>query len=272
MEGLNKNISIFEKNRRETGKSQKVEKDRLEALEMPIDFRTVKIKDYEAIREKAKGSIVTDKIVNKILEAIEEKEQTRGTSKFAEIENFLIKTCINLKDQDIDYIMDQLGKKFFETLKRARPDLLGRTEGKVLDIMSSRSIKSTISFIRERAWQLAGRRFLIGFNNRLDATRKIDLVEVIFGETNSVVKKMNFVQIKSSPPRDRDIEDIVKAHRNFVDYGMLNLDEIEKLDPSSHKTKIDSIDSIIAVGPDITNRVEIFNSGQDSRGAFAMAV
>lgn len=268
-------ISLLEKDTHiKTGKFPG-HQERISNLEIPVDLNTIKAGQYNELLAKAREEILNDEsLLNKILQAITAKTQDRAVIKFAEVENILVEKCINLTENDTDNLIRQLGKKFLDYIKsgnkiseitgQVREDLLtGRFN------IDSRGIKSVVSFIRERVKLLIkkpAQRFILGFNNRLDATRKIDLVEIILGETDTIIEQLNFIQVKSSSPTNEEVSHIVREHKIFAHRDILSLKDIENSELPGHKISINSVNSITTIGPRIINQVEVFNSEQDIRG------
>ena len=251
--------------------------EKVTGLGIPIDPTRVKKNVYDDILIQARQEILDDEnLLKSIFEAITAKNRDGAVIKFAEVENILVEKCINLTDNDIDNTIRQLGKKFLDYVKLenrmlqingpARQELMtGRFN------IDSRGIKSVVNFVRERTRLLMSgpkQNFVIGFNNRLDAGKKIDLIEIIFGETDSIIEQLNLIQVKSSPPTEDERNNILERHNSYANYSILSLKEIEKLELAS-RVSINSVASIIAVGPKIIKRVEVYNSGQSGKGALA---
>jgi hypothetical protein len=277
MEGIHQ-VSILEKDAhtkpgRFPGHGEKVSE-----LSIPIDLNAIKKSQYDELLTKSREEILNDEnLLNKILQAITAKTQDRAVIKFAEVENILVEKCINLTENDIDSVIRQLGRKFLDYIRYSNKisEITGQTREDLLTgrfNIDSRGIKSVIGFVRERVKLLMKKptqRFILGFNNRLDAVRKIDLVEIILGETDAVIEQLNFIQVKNSPPTSEEMSDIVKEHGSFAHRDILSLKDIENSELPGHKISINSVNSIVAIGPRIVNQMEVYNSERDVRGTLA---
>lgn len=270
------NISLLERDTYTKAGKFPGHQEKVSGLGIPVDLNTIKAGQYNELLAKAREEILGDEnLLNKILQAISAKTQDRAVIKFAKVENILVEKCINLTESDIDNLIRQLGRKFLDYIKsgdkiseitgQAREDLLtGRFN------IDSRGIKSVVSFIRERVKLLMkkpAQRFILGFNDRLDAVRKIDLIEIILGETDAIIEQLNFIQIKSSSPTSAEVSHIVREHGSFAHRDILSLKDIENSELPGHKISINSVNSIVAVGPRIINQMEVYNSKRDIRGA-----
>lgn len=247
-------------------------------LKIPVDLNTIKRGEYDELLTEARKSILEDQgLLDKILQAVTAKTEGGAVIKFAEVENILVEKCINLTENDIDNTIRQLGRKFLDYVKQN--NRISRVIGRVRDELTtgrfnidSRGIKSVVSFIRERTRLLMSKptqKFVIGFNNQLDARKKIDLIEVLFGDTDLTIDQLNFIQIKSSPPIAEEIISIVRAHRDFANRDILSLKDIENSDLQTQRIHVNSVNSLVAVGPKIVNQKEVYNSKHDDRGALA---
>lgn len=252
--------------------------EKVSGLGIPVDLNTIKAGQYSEILTKAREEILNDEnLLNKILQAITAKTQDGAVIKFAEVENILVEKCINLTENDMNNLIRQLGRKFLDYIRYSDKiaEITGQTREDLLTgrfNIDSRGIKSVISFVRERVKLLMKKptqRFILGFNNRLDAVRKIDLIEIILGETDATIEQLNFIQIKSSPPTSEDVSNIVREHGSFAHRDILSLRDIENSELPGHKISINSVNSIVAVGPRIINQMEVYNSERDIRGALA---
>ena len=282
-------ISILDKNRQEnTGpqeiESGKMDRYRIEKLEMPIDFLSGNKGRLNDALKKAMETIASDTTAKALIEAIKEKEAAKrerderakkqrelgAVRRFAEVENSLLKLCINVPDNQIRSLMGKLGEK----MREKRHDMAGRTIWEIMET-SSEGVISAVNFVRKRMFELAKdpkQHFLMGLNTELDAMRKIDLIEVVFGETENIVKNMRFIQVKNKEPKPEEIGDIVAAHRNFVERNMVGLREDEENDAPETRTMINSVNSVIAVGPNPPiSDLEIFNVDASNRGALIAA-
>ncbi len=227
-------ISILE--RENSGPNHFPGKNRvIGCLKDPVDIYQMSKGDYDDILSEARKNILEDeKLLELLLKAIVEKLSHNPTHKFARIENMFVEKCIDLQDADIDNIIRQLETKFIQFLNKQsknidlRPKTFERlkTIGSFLD---AKGIKSTIHFIRERIKLLKSRptqKFILGFNDVLDASRKIDLIEMIFDGED--VDQLNLIQIKSNnATAEAEKETIIEEHRKYVKEAMLPLKEIE---------------------------------------------
>ena len=252
--------------------------ERISELKIPIDLNKIKRGEYDELLTEARNSILNDQnLLDKILQAVTAKTEGGSVIKFAEVENILVEKCINLTLNDIENLIRQLGKKFLVYTRQG--DKMSRVIGRVREELvtgrfniDSRGIKSVVSFIRERVRLLLSRpeqKFIIGFNNRLDASRKIDLIEIIFGENILTIDQLNFIQIKSSQPLEGEIDNIVTEHRDFANRDILSLEEIENSELPTQRIEINSVNSLVAVGPKIISQQKVYDSKTSNRGALA---
>gem|GEM_PF-6568770 len=253
-------------------------KEEIQSLNMPVDLNKLKRWEYDELLTEARKSILEDKsLLEKIFQAVVAKTQSGAVIKFTEVENILVEKCINLTESDIDNVVRQLGRKFLDYIRQnnkmseifgqAREDLItGRFN------IDERGIKSVVAFVRERTkllMSMPAQNFVIGFNNNLDARRKIDLIEIIFGESELDIDQLNFIQIKSSSPTKEEVEDITEAHKIFANRDILSLNDIETSQLPGKRIHIHSVNSIVTTGSRVVNQQNVYDSKQDIKGDLA---
>jgi len=208
------------------------------------DPSLLKKSEYDDLLISAREKILNNQdFLEKIVRAIITFKSTGSVRGLAEIENILTEICLNLKDTDIESVIKQLDNKVLGYIlsRQGGIDVTGQilsdlTTGKWrLTVknesgLGSKGIMSSVNFIRARTKFLKShpeQKFVIGFNNKLDATTSIDFIEIIFDGKN--VGELNLIQVKTSPPNEEDIADIQRKHRDFANNEIMKIKEIEDL-------------------------------------------
>jgi|SRR5579872_5885620 len=159
---------------------------------------------------------------------------------YAELMNTITEACISLSDVEIDNII----RKFKEGLRSravSYADEFGLS-GKQLEnlqtgmwndrdpksALNPGGIKAAAHFVRARKKLHESEPSTIPafyFENHLDASHKIDLIEVIEREDGIV---LNLIQIKSYEYEEQQIEENTEAHRDWVDGFVIDLMAYER--------------------------------------------
>jgi hypothetical protein len=234
-------ISLLEKDEHTKAGKFPGHQEKVNKFRIPADPNKLKKFEYDELLAKARDRILNDDFVAKLVSAMIEKSlSNKSVRKLVEIENNLVEACIDLGDTDIDNLVGQLNMKSLQYLsKNEHIQKIPRQAHE--DIYSGRwnpysaGIKSVVHFIRERSKLLMlepSKKFAIGFNDRLDVDRKIDLIEIIFTEVASDIEQLNLIQVKNSTPNEKEISDIVNEHRSFANFDILRLGDIKDFDLS----------------------------------------
>jgi len=229
-------ISILEKDTSGNKERFPAHQEIVHKFDTPTDPSTMKKSEYDTILTVAREAVLNNQnILNAIVEAIRSKTTTRSTIKFAEIENELVVQCINLTDEDITNIVRQLNRKLLQyiSLNASSLDINGRTlqEASIGKWnLNEKGLISVINFIRTRIAFLRSdpkQKFILGFNNNLDATTSIDLIEAILeGED---IRQLSLIQVMTTPHPEDEMAIMHKKHRDFVRNEVLKFKEIGNL-------------------------------------------
>jgi len=239
-------LSILEKDARARTGRFPGHQEKVHPFDMPIEPSELKKFEYNSLLAEARDKILDDDFVEKLVRAIIEKSSSNvSVEKLAQIENSLIENCIHLSDNDIDNLVEQLNKKTLKIVAENKHSLpISPKTSQVIYSMKwhphSISIKSVVHFIQERSKSLAGKpnqHFSLGFSDRLDAHRKIDIIEAIFGEMDSEIEQLNLIQIKSSMPSEEEISKTTDEHSRYVMDDMMRLGDVEYLELPKEKDR-----------------------------------
>ena len=212
--------------------------ERVGEINLPRNPDTLKKNEYDAILAETRESILGNELLlKKLILAIIEKTEGNAVKKFADIENTFVEKCIDLQENDIDALIRQFNRKFLEYLSvnKGTYDISGKNLEKAVTgqfNIEPKGINSVVKFLRERMRLLTTiptNRFILGFNSRLDATRKIDVIEVIFGENSTEIDQLNLIQVKSSNPTIEEMDQIVGEHKNFANHEIISSQDIEDM-------------------------------------------
>lgn len=240
-------VSILEKDASKKAGKFPAHPEMVSGLAVPADPATLNKAEYDGILSEARQrSVNNDAFIVKLVSAMAEKsEERRSVRRLAEIENSLVEICANLADRDIDSLLAQLRKKCINYIYQNK-GLLNVSPKSMEDMHRGKwdpnaaGIKSVVHFLRGRTSLLTkepAQRFVIGFNNHLDVDQKIDLMEIIFGETELDIEQLSFVQIKSKPPTEEELAQLTYEHQEYVRREMMNLGEIEELELPKEEEK-----------------------------------
>lgn len=255
-------VSVFEAS---ATKKSPLEK-KIKRLSIPRNPDIIKRNEYDDILAEARSKILNEKMYERILAAAKEKINDHKVMGFAGIENLLIEKCLELKGNDIDRLIQQLNAQFIVYISR-QPLLDARIKERITRgefSLEPSGIKNTTAFVRERARLLMEKpqqNFMIGFNTEFDATEKVDLMEIIFGDLElSTIERLSFIQIKSSERQaGEESERIVEGHKELAGKRLAKLSEVN--DNRSLKSKkaigVNSIYSVVAVGAKIMKEEKI---------------
>ncbi len=192
-----------------------------------------KINRNEALAEAQNELVGNAAMYENLLIALKKKENG-NVSGFAHIENLFVEYAENLSDDEIDSIVRQFntGFKKYIMSRRGAIDVTPKQFEKItrgeIDIRSN-GIKSVVNFIRGRKAILnlsPAQSYDFYFETGLDAHYKIDLVEMIYGEDESI-ETMSLIQIKSSIPPEYEQEEITKTHREWIDSAVMGIEDLE---------------------------------------------
>lgn len=207
--------------------------EKLSPVKFPRNPISIKPSEYSEILKSVVSTFDNEDFYSKFLRALNETDTRGGVLKLTPLVNELTEKCIELQDADIRNIVDRLNRGMIEYTKRNsgiispnNPKAKKAFEGTAFH---ASGIISVVNFIRTRNVRLSaqGIDFEIGFNNRFDALDKIDLIEIIYEETGEI-KRINLVQIKSSSLTEKEQEQIIRAHKRFVN-EIFKAKEIEDL-------------------------------------------
>lgn len=235
------NYSLLEHDKSRKDNVYPAKLDPIDSYSTPRDPQILKAGEYDDILTKARQEIAEKNIAAKVISAIKKKTEGNSVRLFAEVENDLTELCLELKESEIDSIVRQLNSEIlklagnveFASGKIRQEVLTGKWK------INSVSIKSVVAFIRYRCKLLSikpEQDFILGFNNYLDATAKIDLIEIVFDKTSST-HTLNLIQIKSSIPAEDEMAEIIDSHRRFVNQDLVKNRDIELYKPNEQVIK-----------------------------------
>jgi len=199
----------------------------------------------DELKETRENVLENEILLKRITSAIIAKASTGEVRGLAEIENRLVKECINLRDADIDSLISKLTIKIQDYLLSVIDTVDVRNGQALEDLKTGRwrstqqhqtgwgssGIKSVVQCVQARTKLLCAapaQEFELGFNNKLDAKYKIDLIETIY-TPNKEIYQLNLIQVKSTPPSAEEIKSIRKNHKEWVDKKMMPTQDIEDL-------------------------------------------
>lgn len=161
------------------------------------------------------------------------------TNGSAVAENAFISYCQNLTDEDVANLVMQFNRGLAEYIRKnnvrlgiSSADLQGLLSPQQNEFharlwIEPKGILNVIEFIRARK-MVHGvgeqQNFEFFFNDALDSSKDIDLLEVIYDEGGSTIQTLNLIQAKSSRPSQEKINENVAAHRRWVTESVMDFD------------------------------------------------
>lgn len=227
------------KNPTDKAPSKKFEERELQRMPGTVEIKgNVQYKEHlEKIRRKI---LQNERIKIAMITAIKEKRvvapQNSDTislyqvSKFASVENYFVKNCLNLKRADIEKIVNDFNIEFQKYLNEHRAELRFNITLENKDLLVPIGIISVIEFIKSRQeLPLAkNQRREFFFDNDLDMRMGIDLIEIVYQENDDIliVEEMNLAQVKSKG--DINKEEIIAKHLFWVKERIVNRREFNE--------------------------------------------
>lgn len=247
-------ISLIEKEENPKVGRFPVHKERVAPMGTPSDPEVLKKSKYDELFTEARKNILSDEDFFKdVIDAVLQKVAAGANKGLAEIQNVIIDKCINLKESDIDIIINQLDKKVLAFIASNRESLgisekdfdkyvtrEGRLHDKDRWQLNSSGIKSVVNFIRTRTGLLQikpKQKFLLGSNDRLDSEYKTDLIEILFCDDGQNIDQLNLIQVKNSQPTEDEVRGIIKKHTDYANEKLMSIDDISGIKMSEEEQR-----------------------------------
>lgn len=215
-----------------------------------------KEKGSDALRKAQEELQNNENLFNKFLKGLlvkyDYESQRRGAqaSILAGVENNFIKYCQNLPNREIESVVSGFNRNFRRYLDAHKDSPEKILSGpkynedkqervfkeRYLEIynegIKSIGIINVVEFIKQRKEILnikPPEEDVLYFENVLDSKYAIDVVvcRVVVEKNKVKIKSMYLVQVKSSEPTEREKDNFVNAHINFVNSDLMDFDAFE---------------------------------------------
>ena len=201
--------------------------ERLPLTPLPKTEENLSSQEYNE-KLKAAQERIREFKMNRVLDFIYEKFNSGSSAGLAKIENEILRTCLDLKDSDVDSAVNNFNRNFREPSRHERKfiEMVARFESENKEhpdqyLPTAEGIKSVIQYIKERhdIKLEEGQRRLFFLNDYLDAKWKIDLLEMTASgpENQPIIENLDLIQVKTSSGREHDSPQIILAnHQDWL--------------------------------------------------------
>ncbi len=239
-------------------------------MEFPEVAENVPNKEYyDKYFLPARNKLIADSRQNeklnfKMVEAVKDKQMFDAV-KFAELENFFIRHCLNLSDRDISDLVSQFNENFTRWYFQNRDSInldrqIDEKVAKGEYLLAPEGIQSVIQFIKARQ-KLASLesdfKHSFFFNSDLDARWKIDLIELIKPkqETAGMIEQMNLIQVKTGAISEQEADEYIQSHKDWLIERVVDMEKLESLYFDKNGNQIEAKERILS---DMGKMGEIF--------------
>ena len=196
-----------------------------------------KEKGNDALHTAQEKLIGNANLYNKFLQSLVGKLDKQGgdASNLAGLENMFVSHCQNLSNEEIDSLVRQFNTGFKEFIRKNKNNIKEEQFERIHNEgIKSIGIKSVVEFIKERKKLLdlePTHEYAFRFEDVLDARHKIDLMEFLYHRNSKgevLIDTLNLIQVKSSAPTEREKDEIINAHREWITSSVMDLDRFNK--------------------------------------------
>ena len=184
------------------------------------------------LKEAMEALVGNTSFYEEMLRAIEKKsgKSVRG---LAEVENKFVSFCESLSPEDITNVVRKFNRGFIDWVITKKGQVNPKTYDSIISQkynIKENGIVSVSTFIKARRKLLdsePSQKYGFYFENGLDASYKIDLIECIFSDDYASILEMNLIQIKSSVPDSEEQTRILEEHEGWLHTEVMSLDDFE---------------------------------------------